>query len=125
MAKMSKAQARRDLFQARYRVDLRLRQMHKQIGEALPGLVSKYSVPGEAGTTVLDEVGAQALMADVDTLLAKVYGPRRGAPSVLENLIAAETAATRATVRQRAVDDIKARVDPELFKAMSGVPEKE
>ena len=67
MAKLSKAQARRDIFLARYRADLKVRRLHSQLADRMSGIIAKHVVDGPNGTKVLDEMGAAAAMRDIDT----------------------------------------------------------
>lgn len=118
MAKLNKKQTRADIFVARYRADLQVRQLHKAISEQVDAIFFQHQKTLADGTKVLDEVAAANIQAELDIHLGRLYGFAKGQPGLVSQVVTKEAARARRLVRQEAVDDIQARVPSTLFDAM-------
>lgn len=111
----------RDLRAAKYRADLALDTLFAPAAVALAASVKRNMVETPDGPRIT-EAGRRAIMADVEAILAPIYGRRRGDPGAVGRLVARHARATHAAVVRGTAAEIRGRLEgeAELIERLGG-----
>lgn len=110
---MREPQQKRALEIVQVDADKGIRDLIFPLGQVISDSVLKHTDGAPVTPLSRDKI-----MRDVDVALATVFGERRGAPSALEDLIAARANDARLRPAHEAATQLRAILPPKLVEAM-------